>query len=61
MHLHSSLQRMHSIMPDPRTAEQERGHPVKNSRRFVSVGILARDMDGTLKGITEVNLLKGQG
>lgn len=48
-------------MPDPRTAEQERGHPVKNSRRFVSVGILARDMDGTLKGITEVNLLKGQG
>ena len=59
IHLHSLLQLMDSIMPDPRTVVWKRGRPVKNSRRLVCVGILVGNMDGTLKGITEANLIKG--
>ena len=49
---------MHSTMLDLRTRVGQRGHPVKNSRTFVSIGILSGNLYGVLKGVTEENVTR---
>lgn len=58
-HLHSLLQLMHSICQIRGPKWEQWCHLGKNARRLVSAGMLAGNRYGTLKGISEVNLIKG--